>query len=1363
MKRIKFERRISLVLEIVTILWIALSTFSITKGATTAALWQGDKKGVVSITFQGGLPSQFNNAFPILQQHGLKSTFFIISANADQAAVQTLAANGQEIGSQTVTDHSLTTLSHTQLVYELLQSQLYLQQLTGQKIDTLAYPNGDYNTNVMNTAKDYYIVARSADSWQLNSASPDPNQFYKLAVVAPHDNGAGDANAIAYLQYCADKAASEQKWAIEIFHSIGISGGFDTVSSQAFSTHMDYLATNEPNLWVAPMGAVSEYIYERNAASITTLVQDSNTIKLDLHCGLDSRFSTPLTLLTDYPPTWTSSDIQVKQGQMEQGAVVVAKNDNLYIMYDAVPDACTIELSVGESSPIYYTVTASSDANGVIDPNGVITKVRNSDQMFTATPNQDYKVDTWFVDGSAVQAGGNTYNLTQIRANHTVHVIFKPSSSTARTTVALWQGDKQGAVSITLDDDMDTQFQRAFPLLQQHGFKATFFMISENAAEYLTSIQALVADGQEIASHTVTHPYLTTLPNKKQVTELSQSQSDLQQLTGQKIAAVAYPYGDYDTAVMNIARNYYIVARSADSGALNSSSPTVEEFYRLFAIGPHDHYGQGDANAIAGLRYWTDVAIVEDKWFIEIFHGIDYGYDAVSSQAFGTHLDYLTANEPNLWVAPLGTVSEYIQERDKALITTLAQDSNVIKLNLHCGLDSRYSTPLTLFTDCPPDWPSSDIWVKQGQTHQRAAVVSKNGNLYIMYNAVPDAGTIELSPGQVTITVSAEPNGSIEPSGSITKDYGSSQQFTAIPSAGYEVDKWSVDSVEVQTGGTEYTLSNITATHSVVVTFKILTYTVADSAGANGSIDPAGDITKDYGSSQLFTATPSAGYEVDKWSVNSSEVQTGSTEYTLSNISANYTVAVTFKILTYTVAASAGVNGSIDPAGDITKDYGSGQLFTAMPSAGYEVDKWFVDGSEVQTGSTEYTLSNISANHTVAITFKILTYTVSASAGLNGVIAPSGDITKDYGSYQLFTAIPDTGYEVDQWLVDGNSVQNGGATYTLSNVTASHTLTVSFKIFTYTISGYCIEPDGNTPVEGVLIDANSNVGGPDVNDVVSDANGFYELVVDSGWSGTVMPEKEGYTFEPNSNVYTNVTQNYTDANCTALLIALKIFGYVLEKQDGITPIIDVNVYAENGGGPWTSRYGGGCGITDANGYYKVVVDYNWSGKTTPAKYAYAFEPNSIAYTNIIADQNDCNYTGKLLSFAISGYIRNDCNVPIKDVLLIANNGGNSVITDTNGYYEVWVPYNWSGIVTPGKSYYTFTPVDMAYLAVLSDQANQNYRAANICDLDCDGSIDYSDLAIMCGNWLSSDPDALGNFNGDDIVNFLDFAEFAEVW
>jgi hypothetical protein len=91
----------------------------------------------------------------------------------------------------------------------------------------------------------------------------------------------------------------------------------------------------------------------------------------------------------------------------------------------------------------------------------------------------------------------------------------------------------------------------------------------------------------------------------------------------------------------------------------------------------------------------------------------------------------------------------------------------------------------------------------------------------------------------------------------------------------------------------------------------------------------------------------------------------------LSNITAAHTVAVSFKILTYTVTGSAGANGSIDPTSAMV-NYDGSQLFTATPDTGYEVDKWTVDGGDVQTGGTAYTLSNITAAHTVAVSFKIL-------------------------------------------------------------------------------------------------------------------------------------------------------------------------------------------------------------------------------------------------------------------------------------------------------------------------------------------------------------------------------------------------------
>jgi hypothetical protein len=43
-----------------------------------------------------------------------------------------------------------------------------------------------------------------------------------------------------------------------------------------------------------------------------------------------------------------------------------------------------------------------------------------------------------------------------------------------------------------------------------------------------------------------------------------------------------------------------------------------------------------------------------------------------------------------------------------------------------------------------------------------------------------------------------------------------------------------------------------------------------------------------------------------------------------------------------------------------------------------------LDGNEIQTGGNTYTLSNVTAGHTVHVTFKTQTFTVTATAGENG-------------------------------------------------------------------------------------------------------------------------------------------------------------------------------------------------------------------------------------------------------------------------------------------------------------------------------------------------------------------------------------------
>jgi unsaturated chondroitin disaccharide hydrolase len=63
------------------------------------------------------------------------------------------------------------------------------------------------------------------------------------------------------------------------------------------------------------------------------------------------------------------------------------------------------------------------------------------------------------------------------------------------------------------------------------------------------------------------------------------------------------------------------------------------------------------------------------------------------------------------------------------------------------------------------------------------------------------------------------------------------------------------------------------------------------------------------------------------------------------------------------------------------------------------------------------------------------------------------------------------------------------------------------------------------------------------------------------------------------------------------------------------------------------------------------------------------------------------------------------------------------------------------------------------------EALLRYDAYNIYDLDGDGSIGFGDVKIIGGNWLKTGDDIPGDFYNDETntVNFLDFAEFAQVW
>jgi hypothetical protein len=116
-------------------------------------------------------------------------------------------------------------------------------------------------------------------------------------------------------------------------------------------------------------------------------------------------------------------------------------------------------------------------------------------------------------------------------------------------------------------------------------------------------------------------------------------------------------------------------------------------------------------------------------------------------------------------------------------------------------------------------------------------------------------------------------------------------------------------------------------------------------------------------------------------------------------------------IVSYTIAATAGANGSITPSGSTSVVHGGSQTYTIAADSGYHIAGVLVNGVSVGAVSS-YTFSQVGASQTISAAFALNTYTLSATAGANGSITPSGSTSVVHGGSQTYTIAAASGYHI---------------------------------------------------------------------------------------------------------------------------------------------------------------------------------------------------------------------------------------------------------------------------------------------------------------------------------------------------------------
>lgn len=205
--------------------------------APLSALAASFPEGMVTLTFDDGRKSQYNNALPILNAAGLKATFFVMSRNdssfMSRAQIRTLDAQGHEIGSHSVTHPHLTKVSRAHAKKEIENSKETLENILEKKIVSFAYPYGEFDSHIAKLVeKAGYRSARTIIGAQ---DGPAQNEYALRSYMVMRTDTA------AKVKRKIDSAIANKKWLILTFHDVNNNPDNYSTTPEIFKEIVDYI------------------------------------------------------------------------------------------------------------------------------------------------------------------------------------------------------------------------------------------------------------------------------------------------------------------------------------------------------------------------------------------------------------------------------------------------------------------------------------------------------------------------------------------------------------------------------------------------------------------------------------------------------------------------------------------------------------------------------------------------------------------------------------------------------------------------------------------------------------------------------------------------------------------------------------------------------------------------------------------------------------------------------------------------------------------------------------------------------------------------------------------------------------------
>ena len=270
-----------------------------------------------------------------------------------------------------------------------------------------------------------------------------------------------------------------------------------------------------------------------------------------------------------------------------------------------------------------------------------------------------------------------------------------------------------------------------------------------------------------------------------------------------------------------------------------------------------------------------------------------------------------------------------------------------------------------------------------------------------------------------------------------------------------------------------------------------------------------------------------------------------------------------------------------------------------------------VTGGYVYT-PTDYDLTGL-ATDTVC-NFNASSYvTVSGTAKVGTTPLNSVTVTMIVNGVDTYTESTDAEgkFAFENTVLTGDDIvisayKSGYSTtdsYLFNDITADVDVTFNFSHGELTISGYVKDGLGDA-IEGVTLTTSEGFN------TTTNSDGFYSVGVSFGFTGNVVPTKEGYTFSPEYRAYADLSSNVNNNNFVGVLttgLTMTLSGNVVTEEGGTqTPAAGAIVYC-----------GGHSYTTDATGYFEFTVNRFWAGYISAYLSGYHFDP--VIVPPVIAD------------------------------------------------------------------------------------------------------------------------------------------------